>query len=85
MEKLPTGTASALLSKFVLIKIEAAVIGRINFSNRFSLLSDLGCPRGQRAMLPWMLVRAGCVGKPGRSDEGARGPTGQKREPGELS
>lgn len=49
MEKLPTGTASALLSKFVLIKIEAAVIGCINFSHRFSLLADPGCPRGQHA------------------------------------
>lgn len=48
MEKLPTGTASTLLSKFVLIKIEPAVIGCINFSNRFSL-ADLGRPRGQRA------------------------------------
>lgn len=42
LEKPSTGTASPLLSKFVLVNIEAAVMGHINFPNRFSLISRLG-------------------------------------------
>lgn len=65
-EKLPAGTASPLLSKFVLIKIQAAVIGHINFSNRFSLISRLGCPEASEPALIWTLGRADSVGKSGK-------------------
>lgn len=53
LEKLSPGTASLLLSKFVLIKIEAAVIGHINFPNRLSLILRLGLRRSTQKPSCW--------------------------------
>lgn len=76
LEKLSTGTASSLPSKFVLMKIEAVVIAHIHIPTRLALIPRLGlCCSVPGAKVPaqtWMSGRSvvhGQVWEEGRGTE----------------
>lgn len=71
LEKLSTGTASSLLSKFVLMKIEAVVIAHINIPNGFPLRMCFCCfaPEAKVPALMWVFGGAICAWESLRNSE----------------